>query len=385
MAPEPTTLQEAIVYFQDPDNCLNYLSVRRWPSGVAVCPTCGSNKVRFQPARRLWQCSARHPKFQFSIKVGTIMEDSPIGLDKWLPAMWMIGNDRNGISSWELHRALGVTQKTAWFLLHRTRTAMQDSTSGGKLAGEVEVDETLIGGKARNMHKDRKIKVQAQMGGRSEAGKTTVIGILERKGRKVRTRVTSDRQKKTMQPFVRENVEAGSQIHSDEFAKFWQMDDEYVHNMVNHLRSYVDGNVHTNGIENFWSLLKRGIGDTYVSVEPFHLFRYVDEQAFRYNNRKDEDGELLKDADRFDCLVLQIVGKRLTYSQLTGKESQIPATEAFYEGSRSPGPGSAPGFSFGFGPRRFGLSNDCRLYSSSRRRNSARGIISTSLTSVSNA
>jgi hypothetical protein len=177
---EPTTLQEAIVYFKNPDNCLQYLGVRRWPEGVVICPTCGSAQVRFLATRRMWECKTKHPRQQFSIKVGTIMEDSPLGLDKWLPAMWMIGNDRNGISSWELHRALGVTQKTAWFMLHRIRTAMQDNVTGGKLAGEVEVDETIIGGKARNMHKDRKARVQK--GGRNTGGKTTVIGILERKG-----------------------------------------------------------------------------------------------------------------------------------------------------------------------------------------------------------
>jgi hypothetical protein len=322
MALEPTTLQEAIVYFQDADNCLNYLSIRRWPNGVVVCPTCGSEKVRFQPAMRLWQCSTRHPRFQFSIKVGTIMEDSPIGLDKWLPAMWMIGNDRNGISSWELHRALGVTQKTAWFMLHRIRTSMQDSVTGGKLNGEIEVDESYIGGKIRNMHKDR--KKREQKAAQSQKGnKAVVIGVLQRGAQKrIRTSVTSDRQKKTMQPIIRENVEPGSTIHSDEHAGTWRMDDQFTHMVVNHLEEYVRGNCHTNGLENFWSLLKRGLGGTYISVEPFHLFRYVDEQAFRFNNRKDDNGELLKDADRFDQLVLQIVGKRLTYAQLTGKELQ---------------------------------------------------------------
>ena len=325
---EPTTLQEAIVYFKNPDNCLRYLGVRRWPDGVVICPTCGSAQVRFLATRRMWECKTKHPRQQFSIKVGTILEDSPLGLDKWLPAMWMIGNDRNGISSWELHRALGVTQKTAWFMLHRIRTAMQDNVTGGKLAGEVEVDETLIGGKGRNMHYRRKMRVQKD--GRNTGGKTTVIGILERKGR-VRAKVASDRTKKTIQPFVKDNVQKGSTIHSDEYGGQWSlgMEDEYTHNLVNHLETYVNGNVHTNGIENFWSLLKRGLGGTYVSVEPFHLFRYVDEQSFRFNNRKDEEGELLKDADRFDRLVMQIVGKRLTYSQLTGKELQKPVEEAF--------------------------------------------------------
>src|SRR5271165_2722895 len=154
MAPEPTTLQEAIIYFSDPDNCLNYLAVRRWRNGV-ICPTCGSTDVSFMASRRLWQCKTRHPKCQFSIKVGTIFENSALGLNKWLPAVWMITNDKNGISSWELHRAIGVSQKTAWFLLHRIRLAMQDE-SGSKLGGEVEVDESMIGGKSRNMHKNKR-------------------------------------------------------------------------------------------------------------------------------------------------------------------------------------------------------------------------------------
>jgi hypothetical protein len=328
MAPEPTTLQEAIVYFKNPDNCLTYLKVRRWPNGVVVCPRCGSDRVCFLASRRVWECGTKHERRQFSIKVGTILEDSALGLDKWLPAMWMIGNDRNGISSWELHRALGVTQKTAWFMLHRIRTAMQDNVTGGKLGGEVEVDESFIGGKVRNMHKRRKVEVQKK--GRNLGNKTTVIGILERgKTKKIRTTVASDRHNQVMQPFIRQNVEPGTTIHSDEFARRWRMDDEYTHSIVNHLVEYVRGNVHTNGMENFWSLLKRGLGGTYISVEPFHLFRYVDEQAFRFNNRKDEAGDILKDADRFDQLVLQIVGKRLTYSQLTGKESEKPATENF--------------------------------------------------------
>jgi hypothetical protein len=259
----------------------------------------------------VWQCKTRHPKAQFSVKLGTIFEDSPLGLDKWLPAMWMIASNRNGISSRELHRALGVTQKTAWFMLHRIRLAMQDELTGGSLSGEVEVDETYIGGKARNMHKSRKRRMQITMG--QKCGKTIVMGMLER-GKTVRATVIPDRTKKIMQPIVRANVEPGTQVFSDEWAGQWRMDEEYTHNVINHLESYAEGNVHTNGMENFWSLLKRGINGTYVSVEPFHLFRYVDEQAFRFNNRLP-----LSDADRFSYLVKKVVGKRLTYAELTCK------------------------------------------------------------------
>jgi transposase-like protein len=310
----PDTLQEAVIYFADPDNCLSYLADRRWPNGVTVCPRCGSTDVGFIASRRVWQCKTRHPLAQFSIKVGTIFEDSPLGLNKWLPAMWMIASDRNGISSWELHRALKVTQKTAWFMLHRIRLAMQDEKHGGKRSGEVEVDETFIGGKARNMHKDRKRRYQKD--GRNIGGKAIVMGMLER-GKTVRTAVIEERTKAVMQPIVRENVAPGSEVFSDEWGSGWRMDDLYEHGVINHLVAYVDGNIHTNGMENFWSLLKRSINETYVSVEPFHLFRYVDEQAFRYNNRKP-----MSDADRFSYLVRKIVGKRLTYDALIGKEGK---------------------------------------------------------------
>jgi len=319
MAPEPTTLQEAVVYFSNPENCRNYVIPRRWADGKVLCPTCGSDRVKFQPQHNRWQCSNRHPRRQFTLKHGTIMEDSPLGLDKWLPAMWLVASNRNGISSWELHRALGVTQKTAWFLLHRVRLAMQDDLAGGSLGGEVEVDETYIGGKARNMHKDRKARVQRE-GGRNAGGKSIVMGMLERGGT-VRATVIPDRTKATMQPIVGANVEPGTTIYSDEHGYQWCMED-YQHAMVNHMEAYVDGNVHTNGMENFWSLLKRGINGTYVSVEPFHLFRYIDEQAFRLNNRLP-----LGDADRFSMLVRKIVGKRLTYAELTGKTEEGPSPE----------------------------------------------------------
>jgi transposase-like protein len=316
---EPTTLLEAVEYFKSPANCREYMVPRRWPKGIVTCPTCGSDRVKFSEKHNRWQCAVHHDRRQFTLKTGTIFEDSPIGMDKWLPAMWLICSNRNGISSWELHRALGVTQKTAWFMLQRVRLAMQDEDNGGKLAGEVEVDETYIGGKARNMHNSARLKNHVGTGG---AGKTIVLGALERKGR-VRTKVVSDRKKKTLQPFVKENVEAGSEIHSDEFVDTWRMPDEYTHQVVSHLDTYVNGNIHTNGIENFWSLLKRGIGGTYVSVEPFHLFRYVDEAAFRFNNRLP-----MSDADRFSFLVRKCVGKRLTYAQLIGRDDQRPA-EAF--------------------------------------------------------
>jgi transposase-like protein len=310
MSHEPKSLQEAIIYFSNPDNCIDYLAIRRWPKGVVTCPTCGSQKVKFNPNRRIWQCSIHHSMRQFSIKVGTIFEDSPIGLDKWLTAVWMLSNCKNGVSSYEIARDVKVTQKSAWFMLHRIRLALQDDFFGSKLNGEVEVDETFIGGKARNMHiSERKRRIT----GTGTKDKTAVMGILERGG-KVRAAVVSSRRKAVLQDEVKKHVTAGAALYTDALLSYEGLASDYAHQVVDHATQYVDGRVHTNGLENFWSLLKRGISGTYVSVEPFHLFRYLDEQMFRFNNRKDLD-----DADRFDLAVSQIVGKRLTFAELTGK------------------------------------------------------------------
>ena len=274
---EPKTLQEAITYFSDIDNCLAYLAKKRWPDGVVICPTCGGKDIHFLKTRRLWQCVNEHERRQFSIKVGTIMEDSAIGLDKWLCAIWMICNDKNGISSYEIHRALGVTQKSAWFLGHRIRLALQNG-SLAKMSGHVEVDETYIGGKARFMHKDKRRKMTAPGLPKGGANKVIVGGILERGG-KVRTQILENRERNTLQGLVRDNVEFGSQLSTDDCHSYWGLDKEYAHGIVDHAKEYVNGQVHTNGLENFWSLAKRGLKGTYISVEPFHLFRYLDEQV----------------------------------------------------------------------------------------------------------
>jgi transposase-like protein len=311
MNPEPTSLQEAIVYFSNPDNCIDYIAIRRWPNGV-ICPGCGSAKVsQFNPKRRTWKCGSHHPKREFSIKVGTIYEDSPIPLDKWLTATWMLTNCKNGVSSYEIARDVKVSQKAAWFMLQRIRLAMQDDFFGSKLNGEVEVDETFIGGKARNMHASKKVGKGYRH--RGIINKTIVMGMLERGGR-VRTKVVEDREKQTLHVHVAECIEEGTQIYSDEWGPYTGLNEKFAHQVINHAEKYVDGRVHTNGMENFWSLLKRGLTGTYVSVEPFHLFRYLDEQMFRFNNRKNLD-----DAGRFDLAIRQIVGKRITFAQLTGK------------------------------------------------------------------
>jgi transposase-like protein len=310
---EPKSLQEAIVYFSNPDNCIDYLAIRRWPNGSVTCPTCGSDKVKFRAHRRTWTCSSHHAKREFSVKVGSVCEDSAIGLDKWLTALWLLSNCKNGISSCELARDLKVTQKTAWFMLHRIRLALQDEAAG-KLGGEVEVDETFIGGKARNMHLDKRERRITGTGGKD---KTIVFGALERGG-KVRTMVVADRKRGTLQACIKEHVEAGCALYSDALQSYDGLAQEYAHQVIDHAEKYVDGQIHTNGLDNFWSLLKRGIAGSYVSVEPFHLFRYLDEQVFRYNNRATKEHKVT-DSDRFNMAVRKIFGKRLTFAELTGK------------------------------------------------------------------
>jgi len=303
----PTTLQEAIQFYSDPDTCVAFMSALRWPDGPE-CPVCASNEISYLSTRRIWKCKAC--KKQFSVKVGTIMEDSAIGLDKWLMAIWMIANCKNGVSSYEIHRALGITQKSAWFLLHRIRLAMQTG-SFKKMSGTVEVDETYIGGKARNMHANKR---EEKITGTGGAGKAIVMGILERGGR-VLAKVVTDTKAETLQGEIRTNVRKGTKVMSDAHKAYTGLNPEFVHQFVDHATTYVKGAVHTNGLENFWSLLKRGIKGTYVSVEPFHLFRYVDEQAFRFNERKTND------ASRFVIALTGITGKRLMYAELTGKAS----------------------------------------------------------------
>lgn len=304
---KPKTLQEAIRYFSDEQTCIDTVAVLRWPDGP-ICPKCGYNEHYYLATQRRWKC--KQCKKQFSVKVGTIFEDSAIPLDKWLIALWMLVNSKNGISSYEVGRALGITQKSAWFVMHRLRLALHNK-SLDKLGGEVEVDETFIGGKARNMHMEqRKRRITAH----GAKDKTAVLGMLERGGQ-VRVMPVPNIRRFQLQSEVYRNVQAGSALYSDELQSYRGLDAMYAHGVINHAAAYVDGKVHTNGLENFWSLLKRGISGTYVSVEPFHLFRYLDEQAFRFNNRK----KPMNDGDRFQVALSQIAGKRLTYAEVTGK------------------------------------------------------------------
>jgi transposase-like protein len=311
---EATTLQEAIQYFSDEQVCIDELAKMRWPKGVE-CPACSAKEPYWIKTQKRWKC--RDCRRQFSVKLGTIFEDSPISLQKWLPAMWLLVNCKNGVSSYEIARDLGVSQKAGWFMLHRLRLVLQDK-DGGILGGpgnKVEIDETFIGGKARNMHKSRRQRMTS-VG--KIASKTAVMGMLERGG-KVKTHVLGQRVGKRMKEIIENSVLPGTWVMTDEFPGYHALKDNYTHLVINHLERYVQGNVHTQGIENFWSLLKRGLGGTYVSVEPFHLFRYVDEQAFRFNNRKHENGTKITDAERFSKALSLVAGKRLTFAEVTGK------------------------------------------------------------------
>ena len=312
---EPKTLVEAIRHFSDPDVSQLTMVKLRWPNGVR-CPTCGRDNPRFIRTRSVWECRVKHTKQRFSAKTGTIFEDSPLGLDKWFTAIWLITNCKNGVSSLELHRAIGITQKSAWFMLHRIRLAMQ-SGSIEKVSGTVEADETFIGGLAKNMHKDKKKKKITGTGG---ADKEIVMGVLSRGSGKNPSRVIKakrivDTTSETLHAEIKKAVETGTTIYTDTHSGYGGLEKDYLHEVVNHAIEYVRDKVHTNGMENFWSLLKRSIKGTYVSVTPPHLDRYVDEQAFRFNERKKDDGT------RFRVVVSSVMGKRLTYSELIGHDT----------------------------------------------------------------
>ncbi len=318
---EPQTMTEAIRYFSNPDVCREFVAALRWPEGV-VCPKCGTENPYFLETRKVWKCRNKECHKQFSVKVGTIFEDSPLGLETWLPAMWILVNAKNGASSHEIGRALGVRQATAWHMAHRIREALRTG-SIEKLEGEVEADETYIGGKLSNKTGARRA---GRPKGRGTVGKAIVMGLLERKG-EVRTKVVPNAKRGTLQAEVRANVAPGSELFTDYLSSYTGLDREYIHETINHAESYVRGKVHTNCLENYWSLLKRCVNGTYVSVDPAHLFRYLDEENFRFNNRE------YTDRLRFLSAIQGIVGKRLTYKQLIG--AKVPAGSCANAGASS--------------------------------------------------
>lgn len=308
----PQTLLEAVRYFSDRSVCEVYMRRIKWPNGVITCPQCGATGERVGEiaTRHLLRC--KDCRKQFSHKVGTIFEDSPLGLDKWFVAVWAIANCKNGISSHELGRAIGVTQKTAWFMLHRVRKAMEVADAP-KMDGPAEADTSYVGGKSSNMHKDRRAKV---ITGRGASGKTAVHGVLQRttpaaKSR-VSARVIGQETSNKLLTEVRRHVAYGAPVYTDEAPAYGDLALTHLHKAIDHSRAYVEGAIHTNGLENFWALLKRGLHGTYVAVAPFHLNRYVAEQVYRFNERTRND------AGRFHGVMQRIVGRRLTYRVLCG-------------------------------------------------------------------
>ncbi|HTV73627.1 MAG TPA: IS1595 family transposase [Candidatus Acidoferrales bacterium] len=308
--PIPETLLQAVRQFADPEVAHAFFVQYRWPNGIA-CPRmgCGSAEVTYLAKYRRWNC--RECKRQFTAKVGTIFEDSPIGLDKWLPAFWLLASNRNGISSHELGRGLGVTQKTAWFMLHRIREALGDD-SADPFTGTVEADETYMGGKWENKPKHKRAFRYVPKAARD--AKTPVFGIVQRGGR-VRAWKVDNVTAKTLLPKLRASIDPDATLYTDSATMYTHINEYFMaHSSVNHsIEEYVRGNVHTNTIECFWAVLKRTIGGTYTHVSPKHLDRYLAEQVFRFDERENEDGwRFVKATKRAD-------GKRLTYKKLIAK------------------------------------------------------------------
>lgn len=309
---DPKTLLEAVRQFSSPQVAHDYFVALRWPNGIA-CPRmgCGSADVARIKNRNAWRC--RDCARQFSAKVGTIFEDSPIGFDKWLPAMWLLSANRNGISSCEVARGIGVTQKTAWFMLHRIRHTMQTATFE-QLSGEVEADETFVGGKLKYSKRARR----AARAGRPwdpSLNKTRVLGVVQRGGQ-ARAWAVPDLKKQTMLPKLQEAVRHDATLYTDGSGVLYQIGKRFSrHDWVNHAIEYVHGNVHTNNIECFWSVLKRTIGGTYIHVNARHLDRYLAEQVYRFNERENADGP------RFTKATKGADGKRLTWKALIQKDA----------------------------------------------------------------
>lgn len=305
----PETLQEAVVYFNDPKVCYDFMVALRWPDGNVTCPKCGHDKVKYLRKRKIWQCKNVQDgwRHQFSVKTNSVLEESPISLSKWLVALWLISSAKNGISSLEISRALKLTQKTSWFLLHRIRLAMQ-TKSFARMSGELQADETYVGAPYENMHMARRKKARRN----PSRYKAIVAGILHEDG-EVRAEVMRDGKGKTLRGFIYENVKPESVMTTDASPAYGLLYEDYTHKIVDHSKEYMNkAGDHTNSIENFWSILKRGLQGTYISVEPFHLFRYVEETMFRFNSRK------MKDGSRFVLACYGLFSKRLKYKALIG-------------------------------------------------------------------
>jgi len=317
----PKTLIEAIRYFSNPQTCIDAVAAMRWEDGKPVCPKCGlcegERKHYWLAKVRRWKCYGCRK--QFTVKMGTIFEDSPLELHIWLTAMWLLCNCKNGVSSYEVARATDISQKSAWFVLQRLRHVMKDQNVQPMGIGPVEIDECYIGPKPTNMHKDKRLARKIATNGYQD--KTAVMGMLDRGAREVRAKVIPNAKRETLQKEILDRVGFGSTVYTDGWSGYDGLARaEYIHETVNHLEEYVRGNVHTQGIENFWSCLKRTLKGTYVAVEAFHMDGYLAEQCFRFNNRGTKKVPV-NDGDRFTKALAQVGGKRLTWAELTGKEA----------------------------------------------------------------
>jgi transposase-like protein len=303
-------LQQLLEFFQDEEICKKYYEQQRWGGNVA-CPHCGSLKI--YRTNRGFKCSEKLCYKKFSVISGTIFENTKIKLQTWFAAMYLISTSKKGISSLQLAEQLGITQKTAWFVNHRIREMLKDSSSE-KLSGTVQADETYVGGKNKNRHKDKKVENSQ---GRSSKDKTPVVGLLQQDG-KVRTFVVSDTNAETLHTIMGDNVSEGSILVTDAYRSYIGLDKRYTHVTVKHENGgYVAtiGNqkFHTQNIENFWSIFKRGIIGIYHFVSVKHLERYCQEFGYRYNQRD------LNGVEKFNLALTKVSNARITYNTLTGK------------------------------------------------------------------
>lgn len=297
------SLIEAVQKFGDEETAEKWFVERRWSNGI-ICPKCNSDKIKPRRTARktpVYHCNSC--KFDFTVKTGTIMHDSKLPLSKWALAFYLYSTNLKGVSSMKLHRDLGITQKSAWHLAHRIRETWNDETQ--KLSGTVEVDETYMGGLERNKHNDKKLK-----SGRGAVGKTAVIGVKERESKKVKAEVIENTKRPTLHGFIDKNIEAGSAVYTDDFKSYEKLDG-YEHSTVKHsVGQYVDEQIHINGMESFWSMLKRAHKGTYHKMSKKHLTRYLQEFAGRHNIREQDT------INQMQHIVASMIGKRLRYSEL---------------------------------------------------------------------
>lgn len=310
---EFSNLTQLTEYFSDKQKCVEYLTNLRW-AGNVTCTFCGHDKVyELKGANKRFKCAKCRQ--QFSAIKGTIFENSPISLQTWFVAVYILTAHKKGISSVQLATDLGVTQKTAWFMAHRIRFALKVKSFDTQMDGIIQADETFMGGKNKNRHADKKVP---ESQGRSVKDKTPVLGMVDDEGN-VRTHVIPNTQAKTIKPIIEKMVKSGSIVVTDEWQAYRQLRMNYIHVVVNHNEGkYVNGPYSTNRIEGFWSILKRGVYGIYHQVSAKHLHRYCDEFSYRYNSRQ------IKANERFEATIQDTHSCRLTYKELIKEQSPLP-------------------------------------------------------------